>query len=177
MMPERISPPALCNMKSPHSIKYPIGITRRIVVNTVREDVCAYNTDTPERMYQFWQEVIAKQPDYESDKECVVVVMTNTRLRPYAWHRVSVGTVSECSAHPREILRPVLLAGAHSFAMMHNHPSGDPSPSRADENTTRRIQEAANLVEVRFLDHVVIGQPVTYGRQPYYSFREAGFIG
>jgi DNA repair protein RadC len=163
-------------MKSPHSLKYPIGITRRIVVNSVREDVCHYNTDTPELFYQFWQDVIAMQPDYEDDKESVVVVMTNTRLRPYAWHRVSVGTVSESSAHPREVLRPVLLAGAHSFAMLHNHPSGDPSPSRADEGITRRIQEAAKLIEVRFLDHVVVGKPA-YGRSPYYSFREAGVVG
>jgi DNA repair protein RadC len=72
---------------------------------------------------KFWLEIIATQADYEPDKESVVVVMMNTRLRPYAWHRVSLGTVNECPACPREIFRPVIAAAAYGFALMHNHPS------------------------------------------------------
>jgi DNA repair protein RadC len=99
----------------------------------------------------------------------------NTRLRPYAWHRVSLGTVSECHCHPREILRPVLAAGAYGFALMHNHPSGEPSPSRSDEAVTRRMVEASALMQIRLVDHVIVGEPAP-GRSPYYSFREAGLI-
>jgi DNA repair protein RadC len=58
---------------------------------------------------------------------------------------------------------------------MHNHPSGDPSPSRADESITRRIAEGANLLQFRFLDHVIVGDPAP-GRSEYFSFREAGLI-
>jgi DNA repair protein RadC len=58
---------------------------------------------------------------------------------------------------------------------MHNHPSGDPSPSRQDEVFTRRLIEAAELMDLRFLDHVVVGSSEA-GRRPYYSFREAGII-
>jgi len=58
---------------------------------------------------------------------------------------------------------------------IHNHPSGDPSPSRADEMVTRRLVEAATLMQVRFLDHVIIGKP-SPGRTAYYSFREAGLV-
>jgi DNA repair protein RadC len=59
---------------------------------------------------------------------------------------------------------------------MHNHPSGDPSPSRADEAITRRINEAATLLQIRLIDHVIVGEP-SPGRQPYFSFRECGLIG
>ena len=155
--------------------RYRPGSTNRITVTSVREDVCSYNTDTPEALHRFWGDVIAKQPDYEPDKECVVVVMMNTRLHPYAWHRVSLGTVNECTAHPREIFRPVIASGAYGFALAHNHPSGDPSPSRADEAITRRIKDAAEILKVSFLDHVVIGTPAP-GRSAYFSFREAGYV-
>ncbi|KAB2641318.1 MAG: JAB domain-containing protein, partial [Verrucomicrobia bacterium] len=64
---------------------------------------------------------------------------------------------------------------AYGFILIHNHPSGDPSPSRSDESTTRRVVEAANLMQVRFIDHIIIGKP-SPGRCAYYSFREAGLI-
>lgn len=156
--------------------RYSPGKTCRINITTVREDACAYSTDTPEALHRFWGDVIAKQPEHEPDKETVVVVMMNARLRPYAWHRVSLGSVSECSAQPREIFRPVIAAGAYGFALMHNHPSGDPGPSRADEAITRRISEAATLLQIRLIDHVIVGEP-SPGRSPYFSFREAGLVG
>ena len=156
--------------------RYFPGKTCRINITTVKEDACAYNTDTPEALHRFWGDVIAAQPEHEPDKETVVVVMMNARLRPYAWHRVSLGSVNECPALPREIFRPVIASGAYGFALMHNHPSGDPSPSRADEAITRRINEASTLLQVRLIDHVIVGEP-SPGRQPYFSFRECGLIG
>jgi len=155
------------------------GTTKRIVATIVREDDLGPYAlgDTPEKLLGFWNAVIAAQPDFEPDKESVCVVMLSTRLRPFAWHRVSLGTVSESTAHPREILRPVILAAAHAFVLMHNHPSGDASPSRADEQVTRRMVEAASLLQIRFLDHLVVASgPREPGASPYYSFREAGLI-
>ena len=64
-------------MKAP---RYRPGNTNRITVTSVREDACTITTDTPENLLKFWQEIIATQPDHESDKESVVVVMMNTRL-------------------------------------------------------------------------------------------------
>ena len=89
---------------------------------------------------------------------------------------VSVGSVNEASAHPREILRPVITRGAYGFVLIHNHPSGDPGPSQADEAITRRLAEASKLMQVCFVDHVIIGRPAP-GRAPYFSFREAGLLG
>ena len=109
--------------------RYFPGKTSRITVTSVREDACTYHhRHAREPADRFWREIIATQPDHEPDKESVVVVMMNTRLRPYAWHRVSLGTVNECPAQPREILRPVIAAGAYGFALMHNHPIGRPRP-------------------------------------------------
>jgi DNA repair protein RadC len=155
---------------------YPVGTTHRITVATVRDQVCDITADSPEELYRYWRDVIAKQPDHEPDKESVVVVMLTTRMRPFAWHRVSLGTISECTAHPREIFRPVIASGAYAFAMMHNHPSGDPSPSRADEVITRRINDAAGILQIPLTDHLIVGEPAP-GRTPYFSFREAGIIG
>lgn len=105
-----------------------------------------------------------------------MVAVLDARLRHMGSSVVSMGTVSESAAHPREILRPVITRGAHGFVLIHNHPSGDPSPSRSDETVTRRLLEAAQVMQVVFLDHVIIGKPAV-GRSAYYSFREAGIIG
>jgi DNA repair protein RadC len=156
--------------------RYPTETTARIIVSLVCEDSAPPTAvDSPERIYEFWKAIIEEQPDHESDKESLVVILLNRRLRAYAWHRVSLGTVDSCTAHPRDILRPVIVAGAYGFALMHNHPSGDPTPSQADTSLTRRIAEASNLMQVKFLDHVVVGKPAP-GRAPYYSFRESGYI-
>ncbi len=108
-------------------------------------------------------------------QEQVVVAVLDSRLRHMGTDVISVGTVSESNAHPREILRPVITRGAFGFVLVHNHPSGDPSPSRSDEVVTRRLVEVSELMQVRFLDHVIIGRP-SPGRASYYSFREAGII-
>lgn len=135
-----------------------------------REQLRDTPLDSPERIHEFF----APQLRHLAQEQ-VVVAVVDTRLRHIGTTVVSVGTVSESNAHPREILRPVITRGAHGFILIHNHPSGDPSPSRADEMVTRRLVEAATLMQVRFLDHVIIGKP-SPGRTAYYSFREAGLV-
>jgi len=71
----------------------------------------------------------------------------------------------------REIFRPVVVAVGYGFVVAQNHPSGDPSPSEADTALTRRLVECSQLLQLRFLDHVVVGSP---GK--YYSLREAGLV-
>ena len=79
-------------------------------------------------------------------------------------------------AYPRDIFRPVIVHSAYSFILAHNHPSGDPSPSEADLRLTRRRNEAARILQIQILDHVIIGEPMN-DRQGYFSFKEAGTIG
>jgi len=135
-----------------------------------REQLPHSPLDTPERILEFFGPQMAHLP-----QEQVVVVAVDTRLKHQGTTVVSLGTVNESNAHPREILRPVITRDAYGFILIHNHPSGDPSPSRSDEATTRRLVEAANLMQVRFIDHIIIGRP-SPGRAAYYSFREAGLI-
>lgn len=160
-------------------VRHGWGFTRRIVLsNVISEQSLPYGMatmDNPEKCYHVWKTVIEKCPDHEPEKETLVVFLLNPRLAPFAWHRVSLGGCAETCAHPREILRPVIASNAHGFVLAHNHPSGDPSPSRADEVVTRRIREAAELMQISIMDHIIIGRP-SPGRNPYYSFREAGFI-
>lgn len=135
-----------------------------------REQLREVPLDTPELIH----ECFAPQMRHLAQEQ-VVVAVVDARLRHIGTTVVSMGTVSESSAHPREILRPVITRGAHGFILIHNHPSGDPSPSKADEVVTRRIAEAAKMMQVVFLDHVIIGRPAQ-GRSAYYSFREAGIV-
>jgi len=136
-----------------------------------REQMRNTPLDTPELIHEFFGPQMRHLP-----QEQVMVAVLDARLRHMGTTLVSVGTVSESAAHPREILRPVITRGAHGFVLIHNHPSGDPAPSRADETVTRRLLDAAKLMQVEFLDHVIIGKPAT-GRSAYFSFREAGVIG
>lgn len=108
-------------------------------------------------------------------KESLRVVLLDTKLRLLRVEQVSLGSLNECLAHPREILRPAVVHNAHAFILVHNHPSGDPSPSEADRRITLRMAEAAKMLQINFFDHVIIGSPAP-GRAPFFSFREAGVI-
>lgn len=83
---------------------------------------------------------------------------------------VSEGTLSASLVHPREVFKPALLEPAASLILLHNHPSGDPTPSREDLKLTRQLVECARMLELRINDHVVIGR----GR--YVSLAEKGMI-
>ena len=109
------------------------------------------------------------------NREVLRVLLLDTRGHLLRTEDVSVGSVSETIAHPREILRPALLHSATSFILVHNHPSGDPQPSAADRTLTRRVSEAAGIIQIAFLDHVIIGAPKE-GADPYFSFREMGIL-
>lgn len=135
-----------------------------------REQLNHSPLDSPERIHQCFAPQVQHLPH-----EQVIVATVDTRLRHLSTTVVSIGSVNESTAHPREILRPVITRGAYGFILIHNHPSGDPSPSRADTQVTNRIIDAAAIMQVRFLDHLIIGKPDA-GRLPYYSFREAGLV-
>ncbi len=135
-----------------------------------REQIAKTPLDAPEMIYRTFAPQLAWLRH-----EKLIVALVDTRLRHSGTVEVSTGILSETTGHPREILRPVITRGAYGFVLIHNHPSGDPSPSRADELFTRRLIEAADLLQLRFIDHVIIGRP-DGGRDPYYSFREAGIV-
>lgn len=92
-----------------------------------------------------------------ADRERCVAALLDTKHRLLRVVTVSVGSIDHTFMSPREVLRDALLANAAAMVLAHNHPSGDPEPSRDDELVTRRIVQAAEVVGVELLDHLVIG--------------------
>ncbi|GAB2672948.1 DNA repair protein RadC [Paenibacillus thermoaerophilus] len=90
-------------------------------------------------------------------QEHFVVLYLNTKNRLIGKETLSVGSLNATVVHPREVFRSAILRSAASIICAHNHPSGDPEPSREDVLLTRRLAEAGELIGIRLLDHVVIG--------------------
>ena len=135
-----------------------------------REQIDRRTLDSPQAIHDVLAPQIAHLPH-----ESLQVILLDARLGHAGTIEISRGTVNETVAHPREILRPVITRAAHGFLLVHNHPSGDPTPSQADRGLTSRIREAAELLQLRFVDHLIIGRPAP-GRQPWFSFRDAGIL-
>ena len=96
--------------------------------------------------------------------------LLDNRHRLIAFEELFRGTIDRAGVHPREVLRQTLLHNAAAVIFAHNHPSGVLEPSQADELITRRLKEALALVDVRVLDHFIIGDGLCY------SFSEHGLI-
>lgn len=88
--------------------------------------------------------------------EHFVAFALDSKNRPVAWTTIGVGTVAGCPVSPSDVFRFVLLTGAHSFIVAHNHPSGDPTPSSADVEMTNKLREGATLLGLRLVDHVIV---------------------
>ncbi len=108
-------------------------------------------------------------------RESLRVILLDAKLRLLRVEEISIGSLNETTAHPREIFRPALLHSAFSVVVVHNHPSGDPTPSEADRRMTVRLAEVANLLQIQLHDHVILGSSDN-GRQPWFSFRQAGML-
>jgi DNA repair protein RadC len=135
-----------------------------------REKIRSQPLDTPELIYGHFAHQMGNLPS-----EQALVVTVDSRLMHTSTTTVSSGSVNETTAHPREILRPVISRNAFGFILIHNHPSGDPTPSRADYRVTENLLKAAELMQVKLIDHVIIGRPAA-GREAFFSFRAAGVI-
>jgi DNA repair protein RadC len=103
-------------------------------------------------------------------KEVFIVVLLDNKNRLIHEDFISEGSLTETLVHPREVFANAISRRAAAVAMVHNHPSGDPDPSPADKSMTKRLQSVADLVGIRLLDHVVIGDG------SFISFMENGFL-
>ncbi len=128
--------------------------------------------DSPEAVSRFLR---ARAHGLEIEKFWALNLNRKNRLLRCV--EVTSGTATASLVHPREVFRAAIRSGASALIVAHNHPSGDPAPSRADIQVTRQLREAAKVVAIDLLDHVVIGKP---GADPqslgYYSFNDAGLI-
>lgn len=103
-------------------------------------------------------------------REVFACLFLDNRHRVICFEEMFFGTIDGASVHPREVVRRALRHNAAAIIVTHNHPSGVAEPSRADRALTRRLQEAAALIDVRLLDHVVVGDGETV------SFAERGWL-
>jgi len=150
-----------------------IGISKakQIVaaVQLVREFATPLPEPTPIRSPQDVHDLLAVELAYES-KEQFVCLFLNTKNRVIAKEVIFVGTINACLVHPREIFRAAIRKNSAAIICCHNHPSGDPTPSPEDIETTKRLVQVGELTGIELLDHIIIG-----GHR-YISLREKGFM-
>lgn len=126
--------------------------------------------DTPEKVVAYWDRHLKGHPYVSADCETLVVLLLNTRRRVKGHHLVSIGTIDTLLVSPTSVFRTAIVGNAAALILVHNHPSGDPTPSESDIKVTRDLIRAGQLLKIEVLDHVIIGQ----GRD--LSLREAGFF-
>lgn len=132
-----------------------------------RESLIRVKMDEPRLVYELLG------PEMRAlHQESVRVVLLDTRWQLLRVEEISLGSMDQSIAHPREIFRPALIYSAFAVIVAHNHPSGDPTPSEADYRFTRRLREAAALLQITLFDHVIIGAPGPGGKPGYVSFKE-----
>lgn len=106
---------------------------------------------------------------HEEPEEYMYMICMNTKNKIIGVFEISHGSVNSSIVNPREVFQKALLANAVSIIVMHNHPSGDPTPSREDIEVTKRLCEAGKIVGVEVLDHIIIGDK-------YSSLKEKGYL-
>lgn len=103
-----------------------------------------------------------------TDREIFSVLLLNIKNQLIGANIVSVGNLISSLVHPREVFKPAILANAFQVILVHNHPSGDPTPSREDIEITRRMIQAGNLLDIPVIDHIILAE------NRYASMRERG---
>ncbi len=101
-----------------------------------------------------------------SDRETFCVLHLNAKGKPLSMSVVSVGSLNSTLVHPREVFKASILSNAAAVIFMHNHPSGDLTPSEDDKRTTKQLEKAGKILGIRVVDHIIVGE----NKENYYSF-------
>ncbi len=133
-----------------------------------REQIQTQNITQPEQLAEYITPLLQHE-----QVEVLMCLPVNSRHQILSMHEISRGTINQTIAHPRDILQPCLIKQAYGFFIVHNHPSGNPEPSSADDQLTAKLKDAAELLEIKFLDHLIIGQSQN-GEANYYSYQSQG---
>jgi DNA repair protein RadC len=137
----------------------------------VKEKVERYDlpreTTSPEKAYNAITAITNVQ---EEAQEVFGILVLNTKHKIVAVHEVSRGTLNNSMIHPREVFKPAVLHNAAAIICFHNHPSGDPEPSKDDIKITKRLVEAGEIMGIEILDHIIVGD------DRYVSLKERGVM-
>jgi DNA repair protein RadC len=126
--------------------------------------------EQPQQVADYWRMHIATHPYFNPDCECFIVLLLNTRKRVKGHHLVSIGTMDTILVHPREVFSVAVAMKAAAIVLIHNHPSGDSTPSEADIKVTRDLIRAGLLLKIEVLEQVIMGNP------KHSSLRELGYF-
>lgn len=127
--------------------------------------------DNPETVVSYLRETNRLR-----ENETLQVLLLNVRRRFMRMVEISDGTLDTILVHPREVFRQAIIANAAAILLVHNHPSGDPTPSEADIKVTRDLIRAGQLLKIDVLDHVIIGRATPGRAKDYCSLRELGYF-
>ncbi len=127
--------------------------------------------DTPERIAD-----VLREESRLHQVEHFSVVLLNTRRKLIRVEQISQGTLDTILVHPREVFKRAIAANASAIVLVHNHPSGDPTPSEADIKVTRDLIRAGQLLKIDVLDHVIIGKRTAERAKDFVSLRELGYF-
>ena len=124
---------------------------------------------SPDDVFKIINSILDSEGEGARLQEHFYVIGLNNRNVIQFIELVSLGTISETIVHPREVFRTLIMKSCSSFIVVHNHPSGDCTPSEEDKNTTQRLVDSGILLGIVILDHIIIGNC-------YFSLKEAGYI-
>jgi len=127
--------------------------------------------DNPETVVNYMRETNRLR-----ENETLQVLLLNVRRRFIRMVEISDGTLDTILVHPREVFRQAIAANAAAIVLVHNHPSGDPTPSEADIKVTRDLIRAGQLLKIEVIDHVIIGRATPERTKDYSSLRELGYF-
>ncbi len=125
---------------------------KAILVTELKAPSAEFPTPTASR--DFFRLALAKE-----EREVFACIFLDNRHRMIHYQEMFLGTIDGASVHPREVVKAALKHNAAAVIFGHNHPSGHPEPSEADRRITSRLKEALALVDIRVLDHLVVGLP------------------
>lgn len=134
---------------------------------TVKDSVSSYlKTGTrysaPQQVYETFRFLM------EETKEVFLTLHLDGKNRIIALDMVSIGSLNQSIVHPREVFKSACLSNAAAVILIHQHPTGDPTPSREDISITNRLKESGDLLGIKVLDHIIVGEDA------YHSFVEMG---
>lgn len=127
--------------------------------------------DTPELIAG-----LLREQNRSKNVETFQILLLNTRRRLIRVDQVSQGTLDTLLVHPREVFNSAIAARASAIVLVHNHPSGDPTPSEADIKVTRDLIRGGQLLKIDVLDHVILGRATVERPKDYVSLRELGYF-
>ena len=127
--------------------------------------------DTPEQVADF-----LRDENRGYDVEHFQAVLLNARRKLIRVHEISKGLVDSIMVHPREVFRGAIAANASTLVLVHNHPSGDPTPSESDIRVTRDLIRAGQLLKIEVADHIILGHRTAANEKGYFSMREMGLF-